>query len=59
MERYVKSTARLYCEMAVLNELEVATMKFQQNQHEESDSKSEVMDADFKKPVLRNNNGSY
>ncbi|KAG5588082.1 hypothetical protein H5410_048516 [Solanum commersonii] len=134
MERYVNSTASLYCEMAVLNELEVATKKFQQNQHEESrkafeqklawqkqdvrhledvslwnqtydkvvellartvctvysristvfgnnvlvkrdllgnrgfneksgvivaDSKSEVMDADFKKPVLRNNNGSY
>ncbi|WMV41035.1 hypothetical protein MTR67_034420 [Solanum verrucosum] len=36
MERYVNSTASLYCEMAVLNELEVATMKFQQNQHEES-----------------------
>lgn len=36
MERYVNSTASLYCEMAVLNELEVATKKFQQNQHEES-----------------------
>ncbi|KAG5615173.1 hypothetical protein H5410_014997 [Solanum commersonii] len=134
MERDVNSTASLYCEMAVLNELEVATLKFQHNQHEESrkafeqklawkkqdvrhlqdvslmnqtydkvvellsrtvctvyarismvfgnnvlvkmdllgnqgfnekssvivaDSKSEVMDADFKKPVLRNNNGSY
>ncbi|KAL3329034.1 hypothetical protein AABB24_036239 [Solanum stoloniferum] len=134
MERYVNSTASLYCEMAVLNELEVATKKFQQNQHEESrkafeqklawqkqdvrhledvslwnqtydkvvellartvctvyaristvfgnnalvkrdllgnrgfneksgiivaDSKSEVINADFKKPVLRNNNGSY
>ncbi|CAN4091176.1 unnamed protein product [Withania somnifera] len=36
MERYVNSTASLYCEMAVLNELEVTTKKFQQNQHEES-----------------------
>nr|XP_016453910.1 PREDICTED: uncharacterized protein LOC107778213 [Nicotiana tabacum] len=36
MERYVNSTASLYCEMAVLNELEMATKKFQQNQHEES-----------------------
>ncbi|MCD7453640.1 hypothetical protein HAX54_021736 [Datura stramonium] len=36
MERYVNSAASLYCEMAVLNELEVATKKFQQNQHEES-----------------------
>ncbi|KAH0725282.1 hypothetical protein KY284_001147 [Solanum tuberosum] len=120
MERYVNSTACLFCEMDALNELEVATMKFQQNQHEESrkafeqklarqkqdvrhledvslrnqtydkfvellattvctvyaqismvfgsnvlvkrdllDSKSEVMDANFKKPVLRSNNGSY
>ncbi|KAH0673842.1 hypothetical protein KY284_024929 [Solanum tuberosum] len=134
MERYVNSTASLYCQMVVLNELEGATMKFQQNQHEESrkafeqklawqkqdvrhledvslrnqtydkvvellartvctlyartstvfgnnvlvkmdllgnrgfnekssvivaDSKSEVMDANFKNPVLRNNNGSY
>lgn len=36
MERYVKSTANLYGEMEVMNELEVATKKFQQNQHEES-----------------------
>ncbi|XP_076932593.1 protein PSK SIMULATOR 3-like [Bidens hawaiensis] len=36
MERYVNSTARLYAEMEVLNELEVATSKFEQNQHEES-----------------------
>ncbi|PHU21684.1 hypothetical protein BC332_06791 [Capsicum chinense] len=126
MERYVNTTASLYCEMAVLNELEVATKKFQQNQHEESrkafeqklawqkqdvrhledvslwnqtydkvvellartvctvyaritavfgnakregfseksgvivaDSKVEVMDGEFKKPVLRNSNGIY
>ncbi|KAL3812492.1 hypothetical protein ACJIZ3_013760 [Penstemon smallii] len=36
MERYVNSTASLYSEMEVMNELEVATKKFQQNQHEES-----------------------
>ncbi|KVH91327.1 uncharacterized protein LOC112529765 [Cynara cardunculus var. scolymus] len=36
MERYVNSTASLYSEMEVLNDLEVATSKFQQNQHEES-----------------------
>ncbi|KAL6989851.1 hypothetical protein U1Q18_015601 [Sarracenia purpurea var. burkii] len=36
MERYVNSTANLYREMEVLNELEQATKKFQQNQHEES-----------------------
>ncbi|KAA8527742.1 hypothetical protein F0562_035389 [Nyssa sinensis] len=36
MERYVNSTANLYSEMEVLNELEQATKKFQQNQHEES-----------------------
>ncbi|KAI3707466.1 hypothetical protein L6452_26014 [Arctium lappa] len=36
MERFVNSTATLYGEMAVLNELEIATKKFQQNQHEES-----------------------
>ncbi|XP_073158348.1 protein PSK SIMULATOR 1-like [Henckelia pumila] len=36
MERYVKSTVNLYGEMEVMNELEVATKKFQQNQHEES-----------------------
>ncbi|KAI3829088.1 hypothetical protein L1987_03202 [Smallanthus sonchifolius] len=36
MERYVNTTASLYNEMEVLNELEVATNKFQQNQHEES-----------------------
>lgn len=36
MERYVNSTVSLYKEMEVMNELEVATKKFQQNQHEES-----------------------
>ncbi|KAJ9536880.1 hypothetical protein OSB04_029613 [Centaurea solstitialis] len=36
LERFVSSTATLYGEMAVLNELEIATKKFQQNQHEES-----------------------
>lgn len=36
MERYVNSTASLYSEIEVMNELEVATKKFQQNQHEES-----------------------
>ncbi|KAK6145967.1 hypothetical protein DH2020_019836 [Rehmannia glutinosa] len=36
MERYVNSTVRLYREMEVMNELESATKKFQQNQHEES-----------------------
>lgn len=36
MERYVSSTARLYSEMEVMNELEVATKKFRQNQHEET-----------------------
>ena len=36
MERYVNATANLYGEMEVLNELEQATKKFQQNQHEES-----------------------
>lgn len=36
MERYVNSTASLYSEMEVLGELELATKKFQQNQHEES-----------------------
>ncbi|XP_027165354.1 uncharacterized protein LOC113765392 [Coffea eugenioides] len=36
MERYVSFTANLYHEMEVLNELEIATKKFQQNQHEES-----------------------
>ncbi|KAA8548777.1 hypothetical protein F0562_000461 [Nyssa sinensis] len=36
MERYMNSTANLYSEMEVLNELELATKKFQQNQHEES-----------------------
>ncbi|KAL8238553.1 hypothetical protein R6Q59_015120 [Mikania micrantha] len=36
MERYVNTTASLYTEMAILNELEAATNKFQQNQHEES-----------------------
>ncbi|KAL3506076.1 hypothetical protein ACH5RR_031458 [Cinchona calisaya] len=36
MERYVSSTASLYSELEVLNELEIATKKFQQNQHEES-----------------------
>ncbi|KAG8373154.1 hypothetical protein BUALT_Bualt12G0141500 [Buddleja alternifolia] len=36
MERYVNSTVSLYSEMEVMNELEIATKKFQQNQHEES-----------------------
>ncbi|KAH7522143.1 hypothetical protein FEM48_Zijuj07G0107100 [Ziziphus jujuba var. spinosa] len=36
MERYVNSTSNLYSEMEVLNELEQATKKFQNNQHEES-----------------------
>ncbi|KAI5649427.1 hypothetical protein M9H77_35432 [Catharanthus roseus] len=36
MERYVSSTANLYTEMEVMNELEIATKKFQQNHHEES-----------------------
>ncbi|KDP40296.1 hypothetical protein JCGZ_02294 [Jatropha curcas] len=36
MERYVNATSNLYAEMEVLNELEQATKKFQQNQHEES-----------------------
>nr|DAD36733.1 TPA_asm: hypothetical protein HUJ06_007374 [Nelumbo nucifera] len=36
MERYVTSTSNLYAEMEVLNELEEATKKFQQNHHEES-----------------------
>ncbi|KAG9441453.1 hypothetical protein H6P81_017307 [Aristolochia fimbriata] len=36
MERYVGSTANLYNELEVLNELEQATKKFQQNQLEES-----------------------
>lgn len=36
MERYVNATANLYSEMEVLNELEQATNKFQNNQHEES-----------------------
>ncbi|KAL3578064.1 hypothetical protein D5086_019568 [Populus alba] len=36
MERYVNATSNLYCELEVLNELEQATKKFQQNQHEES-----------------------
>ncbi|KAI3804279.1 hypothetical protein L1987_25700 [Smallanthus sonchifolius] len=36
MERYVNTTASLYTEMEVLNQLEIATNKFQQNQHEES-----------------------
>ncbi|KAK1418846.1 hypothetical protein QVD17_27993 [Tagetes erecta] len=36
MERYVNTTARLYTEMEVLNQLEAATNKFEQNQHEES-----------------------
>ncbi|XP_073026913.1 uncharacterized protein [Primulina eburnea] len=36
MERYVNSTVSLYSEMEVMNELEVATKKFEQNQHEES-----------------------
>ncbi|XP_042496419.1 protein PSK SIMULATOR 1 [Macadamia integrifolia] len=36
MERYVTSTSNLYNEMEVLNELEQATKKFQNTQHEES-----------------------
>ncbi|KAL2469754.1 Protein of unknown function (DUF668) [Abeliophyllum distichum] len=36
MERYVNSTSSLYSEMEVMNELETATKKFQQNQLEES-----------------------
>ncbi|MFS7924758.1 hypothetical protein Hanom_Chr03g00276441 [Helianthus anomalus] len=36
MERFVNTTASLYSEMEVLNQLEVAKNKFQQNQHEES-----------------------
>ncbi|KAL1832419.1 hypothetical protein ACET3Z_002070 [Daucus carota] len=36
MEKYVNSTANLYGEMEVLSELEQATKKFQQTQHEES-----------------------
>ncbi|XWS53843.1 hypothetical protein CRYUN_Cryun10bG0035100 [Craigia yunnanensis] len=36
MERYVNSTANLYNEMEVLNELEQATKKFQAIPHEES-----------------------
>ncbi|XP_023000483.1 uncharacterized protein LOC111494741 [Cucurbita maxima] len=36
MERFVNATANLYTEMEVLNELEQAAKKFQNNQHEES-----------------------
>lgn len=36
MERYVSCTASLYTEMEVMYELEAATKKFQQNQHEMS-----------------------
>ncbi|GFP85794.1 hypothetical protein PHJA_000723100 [Phtheirospermum japonicum] len=36
MERYVNHTTSLYREMEVMNELESATKKFQQNHHEES-----------------------
>ncbi|XP_038719202.1 protein PSK SIMULATOR 1-like [Tripterygium wilfordii] len=36
MERYVSATVNLYSELEVLNELEQAVKKFQQNQHEES-----------------------
>ncbi|GAA0154059.1 hypothetical protein LIER_37795 [Lithospermum erythrorhizon] len=36
LERYVSSTASLYSELEVLNELELATKKFQQNHNEES-----------------------
>lgn len=36
MERYVSTTTNLFNEMEVLNELEQATKKFQNNQHEES-----------------------
>ncbi|CAL5395283.1 unnamed protein product [Camellia sinensis] len=35
MEKYVNSTANLYSELRVLNELEQAKKKFQNNQHEE------------------------
>ncbi|XP_057783273.1 protein PSK SIMULATOR 3-like [Salvia miltiorrhiza] len=36
MERYVTTTVSLYSEMEVMNELESATKKFRENQHEES-----------------------
>lgn len=36
MERYANFTASLYTELEVMNELEAATKKFQQHQHEES-----------------------
>ncbi|XP_051128108.1 protein PSK SIMULATOR 3-like [Andrographis paniculata] len=36
MERYAASTAALYSEMEVMNELESAAKKFQQSHHEES-----------------------
>ncbi|KAK9931065.1 hypothetical protein M0R45_018361 [Rubus argutus] len=36
LERYVNATSNLYSELEVLNELEQATKKFQNNQHEES-----------------------
>ncbi|KAM5553072.1 protein PSK SIMULATOR 1 [Rosa sericea] len=36
LERYVNATSNLYGELEVLNELEQATKKFQNNQHEES-----------------------
>lgn len=36
LERFVNSTATLYGELEVLNELEITTNKFRQNQHEES-----------------------
>lgn len=36
LERYVNTTFNLYSEMEVFNELEQATKKFQQNQHEET-----------------------
>ncbi|XP_071701012.1 protein PSK SIMULATOR 3-like [Rutidosis leptorrhynchoides] len=36
MERFVNSTCSLYGEMMVMNELEIATKKFQQNRHEGS-----------------------
>ncbi|KAL7184589.1 hypothetical protein ACSBR2_026693 [Camellia fascicularis] len=35
IERYVNSTANLYSELWVLNELKQAKKKFQNNQHEE------------------------
>ncbi|KAF5959822.1 hypothetical protein HYC85_001031 [Camellia sinensis] len=36
MERYVNSTTNLYYELGVLNEIQQAQKKFQNNQHEEN-----------------------